>query len=410
MTNSPDLLNQLRIDRSAPPPARSGARWPWIAAAAVVLLAVALVAAWLLREDAIPVRTAAAQAQTTAAAAGSVLDATGYVTARRMATVSSKVTGKVLEVLIEEGQRVEEGEVMARLEPTDADAQRDLSAARVQASRSDVVRAEAQLKLAEQTLARSRDMAQRQLIAASALDQAQAERDALAAQLQSARSNLQVSIESLALSDIGVDNTVVRAPFAGVVTVKAAQPGEIISPMSAGGGFTRTGIGTVVDMESLEIQVDVNESTIGRVQPGQKVEAVLNAYPEWRIPAEVIAIVPTADRSKATIKVRIAFLERDERVVPDMGVRVSFLESAPVDGSAAPVINGVTVPAEAVVQRDGRTIAFVVRDERASLRELQAGDARDGQRRVSSGLAVGEQVVLAPPAELEDGAKVAVQP
>jgi RND family efflux transporter MFP subunit len=410
MTNSPDLLSQLRIDRSAPPPERSGSRWPWIAAGVVVLLAVLLAVGWLMREDAVPVRTAAAQAQTTAAAAGSVLDATGYVTARRMATVSSKVTGKVLEVLIEEGQRVEEGEVMARLEPTDADAQRDLSAARVQASRSDVVRAAAQLKLAEQTLARSRDMAQRQLIAASALDQAQAERDALAAQLQSARSNLQVSIESLALSDIGVDNTVVRAPFAGVVTVKAAQPGEIISPMSAGGGFTRTGIGTVVDMESLEIQVDVNESTIGRVQPGQKVEAVLNAYPEWRIPAEVIAIVPTADRSKATIKVRIAFLERDERVVPDMGVRVSFLESAPVDGSAAPVINGVTVPAEAVVQRDGRTIAFVVRDERASLRELQAGDARDGQRRVSSGLAVGEQVVLAPPAELEDGAKVAVQP
>jgi RND family efflux transporter MFP subunit len=410
MTNSPDLLSQLRIDRSAPPPERSGSRWPWIAAGVVVLLAVLLAVGWLMREDAVPVRTAAAQAQTTAAAAGSVLDATGYVTARRMATVSSKVTGKVLEVLIEEGQRVEEGEVMARLEPTDADAQRDLSAARVQASRSDVVRAAAQLKLAEQTLARSRDMAQRQLIAASALDQAQAERDALAAQLQSARSNLQVSIESLALSDIGVDNTVVRAPFAGVVTVKAAQPGEIISPMSAGGGFTRTGIGTVVDMESLEIQVDVNESTIGRVQPGQKVEAVLNAYPEWRIPAEVIAIVPTADRSKATIKVRIAFLERDERVVPDMGVRVSFLESAPAEGTPAPVISGVTVPAEAVVQRDGRTIAFVVRDERASLRQLQAGDARDGQRRVSSGLAVGEQVVLSPPAELEDGAKVAVQP
>jgi len=410
MTNSPDLLNQLRIDRSAPPPASSGSRWPWLAGGAVLLVGALAVGGWLLRDDPLPVRTAAAQAQTTAAGAGSVLDATGYVTARRMATVSSKVTGKVLEVLIEEGQRVEEGEVMARLEPTDADAQRDLSAARVQAARSDVVRAQAQLKLAEQTLVRSRDMAQRQLIAASALDQAQAERDALAAQLQSARSNLQVQIESLALSDIGVDNMVVRAPFAGVVTVKAAQPGEIISPMSAGGGFTRTGIGTVVDMDSLEIQVDVNEATIGRVKPGQKVEAVLNAYPDWRIPAEVIAIVPTADRSKATIKVRIGFLERDERVVPDMGVRVSFLESAPAEGSPAPVISGVTVPAEAVVQRDGRPVAFVVRDGRASQRALQAGEVRDGRRRIASGLAVGEQVVLSPPSDLQDGAKVAVQP
>jgi len=410
MTNSPDLLNQLRIDRSAPPPTSSGSRWPWLAAGAALLVGALAVGGWMLRSDPLPVRTAAAQAQTTAASAGSVLDATGYVTARRMATVSSKVTGKVLEVLIEEGQRVEEGEVMARLEPTDADAQRDLSAARVQAARSDVVRAEAQLKLAEQTLVRNRDLAQRQLIATSALDQAQAERDALAAQLQSARSNLQVAIESLALSDIGVDNMVVRAPFAGVITVKAAQPGEIISPMSAGGGFTRTGIGTVVDMESLEIQVDVNEATIGRVKPGQKVEAVLNAYPDWRIPAEVIAIVPTADRSKATIKVRIAFLERDDRVVPDMGVRVSFLEQAPAEGSAAPVISGVTVPAEAVVQRDGRAVAFVVRDGRASQRALQAGEIRDGRRRVASGLAVGEQVVLSPPAELQDGAKVAVQP
>ncbi|TNJ33944.1 efflux RND transporter periplasmic adaptor subunit [Arenimonas terrae] len=412
MNNSPDLLNQLRIDRSAAPPPRPAGRGPWPAIAVAAVVLVAAGAWWALREEPLAVRTAAAQPEAagTASAGTSVLDASGYVTARRIATVSSKVTGKVLEVLIEEGQKVKAGEVLARLEPTDADAQRDLSAAQLEAARSNVTGIAAQLKLADQNLVRMRDMAARKLVATAMLDQAQAERDALAAQLQSARSNLQVAVEALALSDIGVDNTVVRAPFDGVITVKAAQPGEIISPMSAGGGFTRTGIGTVVDMDSLEIQVDVNEAFIGRVKPKQKVEAVLNAYPDWRIPAEVIAIVPTADRSKATVKVRIAFKEKDERVVPDMGVRVSFLEEAKPAEANAPAITGVTVPSEAVVQREGKTVAYVVRDGRASLREIEAGDTRDGQRRILRGLAVGEQVVLAPPAELADGGKVAVTP
>ncbi|KFL36457.1 efflux RND transporter periplasmic adaptor subunit [Arenimonas donghaensis] len=412
MPDSSDLLKELRIDRSAaarPQAPRGSGPWPWLAGA-LVLVGGAL-AFWLLREEAIPVRLATAEAETSAAAAAgnSVLDASGYVTARRIATVSSKITGKVDEVMIEEGQRVEAGEIMARLEATDAQAQRDLADARLAASRNEATRAEAQLNLARQTLARTRDLAARKLVASAALDQAQAEHDALAAQRQAANSNIRVAEESLALAQIGVDNTIVRAPFAGVVTVKAAQPGEMISPISAGGGFTRTGIGTVVDMDSLEIQVDVSEAFIGRVTPGQKVEAVLNAYPDWRIPAEVIAIVPTADRSKATVKVRIAFKERDERVVPDMGVRVSFLEDAAPAGSNAPVATGVTVPAEAVVQRDGRSVAYVVRDDRASLREVEVADARDGRRRVSRGLAVGEKVVLSPPAELEDESKVTVE-
>ncbi|WP_290890163.1 efflux RND transporter periplasmic adaptor subunit [Arenimonas sp.] len=406
---SPDLLNQLRIDRSAAPPPRKGRGKAGLFIGLAVVVVGAAVAFGLLREAPLPVAVAAAQAETGAApGASSVLDASGYVTARRIATVSSKITGKVLEVYIEEGQKVAEGEILARLEPTDADAQRNLSAAQLAAARSDVGRAEAQLKLAEQTLVRSRDLAARKLVAAAALDQAQAERDALAAQLQSARDNVRVATQALALSDIGVDNTVVRAPFAGVITVKAAQPGEIISPISGSGGFTRTGIGTVVDMESLEIQVDVNEAFIGRVKPKQKVEAVLNAYPDWRIPAEVIAIVPTADRSKATVKVRIALLERDDRVVPDMGVRVSFLEEREPAAADAPAVVGVSVPAEAVVQRDGRSVAFVVKDGRAGMRNVEAGEPRDGRRRITRGLAVGEQVVLSPVAELVDGAKVVV--
>lgn len=406
MNPSPELLNELRIDRQGRTPEREPHSGRWWTLAAVAAIIVALLAWWLLRAEPVLVRTAAAQAETTTAgnAASSVLDATGYVTARRQATVSAKITGKVEEVLIEEGQRVKAGEVLARLEPTDANAQRALSAAQRDAARSEVTRVRAQWLLADKNLVRSRDLAARQLIAESALDQAQAERDALAAQLQSTQRNVEVAERSLALAEIGVDNTVVRAPFDGVITVKAAQPGEIISPISAGGGFTRTGIGTVVDMASLEVQVDINEAFIGRVTPKQKVQAVLNAYPDWTIPAEVIAIVPTADRSKATVKVRIAFLQRDERIVPDMGVRVSFLEQAPApSATAAPVISGVSIADEAVVERDGRTVVFVVGEGKARLREVQVEAARSGKRRVTRGLAVGEQVVLSPPENLRDG-------
>ena len=412
MNDSSHLLNELRIDRRAAPAPAAPSRWPWVLLA-VVLLIGAAIAFFLTRSTPITVRTTTAQAIEAggAATANSVLDATGYVTARRQATVSAKITGKVAEVLIEEGQRVEEGEVLARLEPTDADAQRSLSAAQLEASRSAVTQVRAQLKLAESTLVRNRELAGRKLIAQSLLDQAQAERDALAAQLSSAQRNVDVASRALNLSDIGVDNTVVRAPFAGVITVKAAQPGEIVSPMSSG-GFTRTGIGTVVDMDSLEVQVDVNEAFIGRVKANQPVEAVLNAYPDWKIPCEVIAIVPTADRSKATVKVRIAFLLKDPRIVPEMGVRVSFLEDATIaNATAAPAApTGVRVSQDAVVTRDGALVVYVVRDDVAKLRAVVADDARNGTRRVTKGLALGETVVLAPPAELEDGSAVVAGP
>ena len=407
MNPSPELLNELRIDRTVRSPVdtrHNGGRR--LALAALAIGVIALLAWWLLRAEPVLVRIATAQAETSAVAntASSVLDATGYVTARRQATVSAKITGKVEEVLIEEGQRVKAGEVLARLEPTDANAQHALSAAQRDAARSEVTRVRAQLLLADKNLVRSRDLAARQLVAESALDQALAERDALAAQLQSTQRNVEVAERALALAEIGVDNTVVRAPFDGVITVKAAQPGEIISPISAGGGFTRTGIGTVVDMDSLEVQVDINEAFIGRVKPKQKVQAVLNAYPDWIIPAEVIAIVPTADRSKATVKVRIAFLQRDERIVPDMGVRVSFLEQAQAANTeSAATITAVVIAAEAVVERDGRSVVFVVRDNEARLREVQVDAARGGKRRVTRGLAVGEQIVLSPPANLSDG-------
>ncbi len=414
MNDTRDLLKELRIDRSAPP--REGVpRWAWIAGGiAAALLVAGLVGWWLFGQSSAPeVRTAQAVAIGGAGgAATSVLDATGYVVARRMATVSAKVTGKVREVLIEEGQQVEAGQVMATLDPVDAMAGRDLAAAQLAAARSQVAGAEARFQQANAQAQRLGGLAEGQLVSRAQYDQAVAERDALRAQLVTARRNVDVAADQLAIADNSVDNTVVRAPFAGVVIAKAAQPGEMISPLSAGGGFTRTGIGTIVDMDSLEVEVDVGESYINRVAPGMPVVATLNAYPEWQIPAEVTAIIPAADRGKATVKVRIALKERDARIVPDMGVRVSFLEEAPAQAADAPA-PGVLVPADAIASRDGTDVAFVVQglddgEGTVDLREVALGRSLGDDREVTSGISGGETVVLDPPEGLQDGGEVRV--
>lgn len=409
MSASADLLKELRIDRNrAPEP--SGRRGLVIGAVALLLVVLA-VAAWALFG-----RDTGAKVQTTTVtvigggngAGASVLDATGYVVARRMATVSAKITGKVREVMIEEGQRVEEGQVMATLDPIDANAQRELTAAQLGAAQSDTQRVQAQLKEAEVNANRLSSLVQQQLVSKSQYDQAVASRDSLRAQLLTAQRNVKVASDSLRISDLGVDNTIVRAPFSGVVTAKAAQPGEIVSPLSAGGGFTRTGIGTIVDMDSLEIEVDVGESFIGRVQPKMPVEAVLNAYPDWKIPAEVIAIIPTADRGKATVKVRIAIKTRDARIVPDMGVRVSFLEAAKPDQpkQAKP---SAMIPNNALAQRDGKDVAFVVNDDKVAQTAVSLGRKLGDDREVTAGLSGGETVVLDPPDSLKDGSRVRVE-
>jgi RND family efflux transporter MFP subunit len=330
-----------------------------------------------------------------------VLDASGYVTARRQATVSAKITGKVAEVRLEEGMQVKEGDVLARLDDTEARAQLALAKAQLAAARSQLAEIRAQLIQAERDYTRQRGLADRRLISVQALDAALAQRDMLRARLASLEEQIKVAQESVVVAQVQLDNTVVHAPFSGVVVAKAAQPGEMISPISAGGGFTRTGIGTIVDMDSLEIQVDVNEAFINRVKPEQPVEAMLHAYPDWKIPGEVIAIIPTADRSKATVKVRIAIKLRDPRIVPDMGVRVAFLDPQPA--RPAQLTAGVLVPAESV-QADGTAGAvFVYADGKVERRRVTLGEAVGGQRQVLSGLRDGERVVLSPPASLKDG-------
>jgi RND family efflux transporter MFP subunit len=351
------------------------------------------------------VQTAVARAASQGGGAGSVLDASGYVTARRQATVSAKITGKVTEVLIEEGQRVREGAVLARLDDTEAQAQLGLTRAQLVAARSQLAEVRAQLVQAEQDYARQRELADRKLIAPQALDAALAQRDMLRARLAATEEQVKVATESQAVAQVQLDNTVIRAPFGGVVIAKSAQPGEMISPISAGGGFTRTGIGTIVDMDSLEIQVDVNESYINRVTPGQPVEATLNAYPDWKIPGDVIAIIPTADRSKATVKVRIAIKAKDARIVPDMGARVGFLDGKPAAG-APPPAPSVLVPADSVRTEGDAAVVFVYANGKVERRSVTLGPDVSGQRRVLSGLRDGERVVLAPPPALADGQAV----
>jgi RND family efflux transporter MFP subunit len=330
MTKSSDAssrIGELKIDRSAPP---TGApAWRWL----VPLLVVAAGLAWWLlagvADGAVAVDVDVARAPAGPAGTSSVLDASGYVTARREATVSSEVTGKVLEVLVEEGMRVDHGQVVAKLDDTTQRAQLQLATAQAQSARAGLAEFEAQLRATRLERDRLRDLAARNLTSASSLDGAEASYDTLVARLATGRENVKVAERSVALAEEALEKMTIRAPFAGMVVSKDAQPGEMISPVSAGGGYTRTGICTIVDVESLEIEVDVNEAYIGRVSPGQRVTATLDAYPNWQIPAEVIAIVPTADRQKATVRVRIGLLERDDRVLRDMEPRSRFTASMP---------------------------------------------------------------------------------
>ncbi len=400
-TDTSELLKELRIDREMRP--RSRGRW--VALALLVLAAVGGALWYVVAQPGRPVvRTVVARPAADAAGPASVLDASGYVTARRQATVSAKVTGKVTEVLIEEGQRVEEGAVLARLDDTDARAQLTLSRAELAAARSAVGEIRAQLVQVEADFRRQAELFARELVAAQSLDAARAQRDMLRARLANAEERIRVAERSVEVAEVALDNTVIRAPFSGVVVAKSAQPGEMISPISAGGGFTRTGIGTIVDMDSLEIQVDVNEAFINRVTPNQPVHATLNAYPDWKIPGAVIAIIPTADRSKATVKVRIAIKQRDARIVPDMGVRVAFLEGDPARPAAKTA--AVLVPSEAVRVEGAQGVVFVYANNRVRRRAVTLGPEVGGQRHVVSGLRDGERVVLFPPASLEDGAAV----
>src|SRR5579863_4549302 len=363
MSAEPDkkaLLGQLRIDRGAEPAGFALRTRTWIIGGVVVLIVLVGGGAWLALSagGALPVHSALAQPLGGGAGA-SVLDATGYVTARREATVSAQITGKVTEVLFDEGDRVSAGQVIARLDDT--------------AQKAALAQAQAQLAQSVRDVNRNEDLVKRNLVSEQAVEQARTLVETGSAQMQSQRKQIELAQANVRAAQVQLDYCTVHAPFAGVVIAKAAQVGEMVSPLSAGGGFTRTGIGTVVDMDSLEIEVDVNEAYINRVEPGQPVESVLNAYPEWRIPSHVIAIIPTADRSKATVKVRIGFDVKDDRIVPDMGVRVSFLEEKKPASAAQAPPKGVLVPLAAIRTAGDQNVVYVLQDKKAQQRTVTLG-------------------------------------
>ncbi len=255
-----------------------------------------------------------------------ILNASGYITARRKATVSAEITGRIVEIFIEEGTIVEEGQIVAQLDDTLAKVDLDLAKARVRSAEARITEIEVDLAEAKRVLARTEELIKTQNASEAALTKAQARVDTLMSSYERAAVDIEIAKLEVVRQTETVEKHVIRAPFAGVVVDKNAQPGEMISPITAGGGFTRTGICTIVDMDSLEIEVDVNESYIGRVFAGQKVLATLDSYPDWEIPAAVIAVVPTANRDKAAVKVRISLGLKDPRILPDMGVKVAFLK------------------------------------------------------------------------------------
>jgi RND family efflux transporter MFP subunit len=370
----------------------------------VALLAVAAAVWWFLSHRPVAVQTVMAQEIGGSQSDHVVLNASGYVTARRQATVSSKVTGKVIEVLIEEGKQVKEGDVLARIDDTNIKASLLLSEAQLESARKSLEETKVRLREAEQELQRQSDLIKNKIATQADYDHAEAAVLAYKAKLQQQQAEVTVADRTVATWQQQLDDTVIRAPFSGIVTSKNAQPGEMISPMSAGGSFTRTGICTIVDMESLEIEIDVNESYINRVTSGQPVEATLDAYPDWKIPCKVLAIIPTADRQKSTVKVRVSFDKLDPKILPEMSAKVAFRESA---GSARNGSRTVALPKTAVQQQDGRDVVLVVQNGRTERRAITVAGSTDANNvLVSAGLAAGERVVVEWPKGLSAGAAV----
>jgi RND family efflux transporter MFP subunit len=401
-----DDLAGLRIDR-APESPRSY-RWVgWLVVLGLLTGGAAFGWQWWSRERPIEVEAVSVTSRAVGAQAA-VLNAAGYVTARRRATISSKVTGKVIEVNVEEGMAVRQGQVLARLDDTKPRAALALAEAQVVASQQALKENEVRLAEATLSLGRMTELLKGGVVTAANVDAAQAEVDSISARIEALRQQVRVTERQVELQQISVDDTVIRAPFSGIAISKDAQPGEMVSPVSAGGGFTRTGISTIVDMSSLEIEVEVNESYIGRVEPNQRVSAVLDAYPEWSIPGRVITTIPSADRQKATVLVRIGFDALDPRILPDMGVKVTFLREA---GAAPdPAARPTALVPKAALRPDGdQTYVFLITGGVVERRAVQTGGVDGDRVEVIAGLNPGDRVVISPPPTLTDGAMIVVR-
>jgi len=403
-TNTPKL-SDLKIDRQSRSSDGGGRRLMLIAAA--VLVTIAVIAILVISGTSVTTVDVAIARSAPTGGAATVLNASGYVEPRRKATVSAKITGKVTEILVDEGMVVEKGQVLAQLDDSDARKRYEAIRAEREVARAAIEELEVNLADSERTLRRTNELRDQGVASVQDLDSARAAVDALRAKLRVARTSLDAAQAQLAVSAQDLENYTVRAPFAGIAVSKDAQPGEMVSPVSAGGGFTRTGISTIVDMDSLEIEVDVNESHIAKVTPGQPADAVLDAYPEWHIPATVRTVIPTADRQKATVKVRLTFDKLDPRILPDMGVKVAFRETVqeePIENPAQSL-----VPQPAVRTEGGQTVVFVVENEIVDRRAVSTGRSIGTDVEILAGVVPGDRVVVGEFDGLSDGQRVKVK-
>lgn len=409
MTNKSELLEKLKIDKSPIKPQRSAI---WVKAGATLGIVAAIVVAtgyYGEKSDVLLIKTALAKVQkfTPQQAEQITLQASGYVTARRKATVSSKITGKIVEVLVEEGDIVEQNQIVAKLDNSNAHNQFLLSQFQLQTSKAQVNETAELLKEAKKSLQRKKETAQH--LSQAELDSSEVSFNSLNAQLQTRKAEVITAEQRVQIQRQNLEDLIIRAPFAGVVVTKNAQPGEMISPVSAGGGFTRTGICGLVDMSSLEIEVDVNETFIDKITPGQPVHATLHAYKNWKIPAKVIAIVPTANRQKSTVKVRIAFDELDPRILPDMGVKVAILNAmSATTNKNSKLESGILVPSSAIINKDGQVLIYIADKGIARQRVISTKVQAHNKLLITSGLSAGDNYVVDIPKTLYDGAAISI--
>lgn len=406
-----EKLDSLRINRDVAEPGRRSRVLPMMLATVVVLSMLLLTWLWWARSpQPTLIQVAVAQSPSNQAGQGTVLNASGYVVARRLATVSSKVTGKIAEVFIEEGMTVAAGQILARLDDATAKAAYALADSQLTAAKAALAEIEVRLDEAQRNLDRIRPLREKQLVSVADLDTAEAGAKAQKARLDTAKSEVQVAERTRSLRQQDLDDLKVRAPFAGVVVSKDAQPGEMISPLSAGGGFTRTGICTIVDMASREVEVDVNEAYINRVRPGQKTEAILDAYPDWVIPSSVINIVPTADRQRATVKVRIGFDQLDPRILPEMGIKVRFLEQPAAQQQAGASKAAAFIPADAILKSSNTSYVWLVKNNALTRQAISTGPDRSGTVEVLAGVSPGDQLALGSLDRFKEGQQVRIKP
>jgi RND family efflux transporter MFP subunit len=394
----PDL-SALRINKDARKERKTG-KILGIILAAILLIAVVAGAAYFTHNSAPVVEVAAAQKAGSGPTA--LLNASGYVTPRRRATIAAKITGRVVGVYFDEGVHVKEGQILAKLDDSDVRRALESAVADRNSTQAQIADYQVQLKNAELLVHRSEELKAAGVQSQEILDNAVTSADSLRAKIALTKEQVAASVARINEAQQAVDNTVIRAPFDGIVVSKDAQVGEMVSPISAGGGFTRTGIATIVDMNSNEIEVDVNEAYIARVVPGMPVTATLDAYPDWQIPSKVRTVIPTADRQKATVKVRISFLKLDPRILPDMGVKVTFLGEEPKKqaGAIEPV---ASIPASALRDENGAKIVFLVKDNKLERRAVKPGNTRGTDVEILAGLVPGDAVVTAGPPNLHDG-------